>query len=113
MKIRDRGMVKWLPAHFAPEHRTLLCDLRRDELRQVKPVIDTYELEEFDRRICYAMEFNFPIIITEWAEGFKSEETGRVHYVDPIRREVRLVTEDHGAVLRVLMADIVGVKVIE
>jgi hypothetical protein len=61
------------------------------------------------------MEFNLPIIITKWADGFKSKETGRVYYLHPIRREVRLITECNGGVVRVLMSDIVivGVKVIE
>jgi hypothetical protein len=110
--IRDRGKVKWMPALMVPEHRALLRDVARNELRQAKPVIDEYELEEFDRKICEAMEFNQAVMITKWADGFSYEETGRVHYVDPVRKEVRMVTEDD-AVVRIAMADIIGVKVVE
>lgn len=33
MKIRDRGKIKWLGALFAPEHRSMLRELARDEMR--------------------------------------------------------------------------------
>ncbi|MCM2535210.1 YolD-like family protein [Neobacillus pocheonensis] len=39
-------------------------DLWRDSERIEKPIIDVYELEEFDQRICYAMEFNLAVKIT-------------------------------------------------
>lgn len=111
MTLRDRGKLKWLPAHFMPEHRSLLRKLDRDSNRQAKPVLDEYEIEEFERRICEAMEYNKPVIITKWVDGFTIEETGCVHYLDPIGKEVRLKVED-GAIVRIEFADIVGVVVI-
>lgn len=112
MKIRDRGKVKWLGALFAPEHRTMLRELARDELRQAKPIIDEYEIAEMENRICYAMEFTLPVIISKWEDGFIYEEKGCVHYLDPIRKEVRMVSEG-GAVLRIKFADIVAVEVVD
>jgi hypothetical protein len=112
MRIRDRGMLKFLPAHFAPEHRALLRELAIDERRQSKPLIDEYEIQELEDRICYAMEYNFPLVISKWEDGFTYEERGFVHYLDPIKKEVRMVSGD-GAVVSIKFADIVGVEVIE
>jgi hypothetical protein len=112
MRIRDRGKIKWLGALFAPEHRTMLRELARDELRQAKPIIDEYEIAEMENRICEAMEYNQLVVISKWKDGFTYEERGHVHYLDPIRKEVRIVSED-GAVLRINFSDIVAVEVIE
>jgi hypothetical protein len=112
MKIRDRGMLKFLPAHFAPEQRAMLRELARDELRQPKPLLDEYEIEELESRICDAMEYTIPVKISKWADGFIYEEQGFVHYLDPIRKEVRVVTEE-GAALHIKFADIVKVDIID
>jgi hypothetical protein len=112
MRIRDRGKIKFMPAHFMPEHRCLLRELARDELRQTKPLLDEYEIEELENRICYAMEYTYPVKITKWDDGFTYEERGHVHYLDPIRKEVRMVMMDGSAVCIKFM-DIVVVEVIE
>jgi hypothetical protein len=112
MRIRDRGMLKFLPAHFAPEHRASLQELARDELRQAKPILDEYEIEELENRICYAMEYTYPVVITKWEDGFTYEEQGLVHFLDPIKKEVRLVSKD-GAAMSIKFLDIVGVEVSE
>jgi hypothetical protein len=111
MRIRDRGKIKWLGALFAPEHRGMLRELARDELRQAKPILDEYEIEELENRICHAMEYNFPVIISKWQDGFTYEERGNVHYLDPIRKEVRIVSEE-GSVMRIKFTDIVAVSVL-
>jgi len=110
MAIRDRGIIKWAPAAFLPEQRAMMREAVRDELRQRKPIIDSYEFDDFDRRICEAMEFNLPLTIRRWEDGFIYEEKGRVHYVDSIKHELRMVADDE-AVLRISMADIIAVEV--
>ncbi|MBT2695443.1 YolD-like family protein [Bacillus sp. ISL-55] len=112
MKIRDRGKLKFMPAHFMPEHRALLRELARDELRQPKPLLDEYEIQEMENQICYAMEFTYPVKISKWDDGFTYEEKGHVHFLDPIRKEVRMVAED-GCALSIAFGDIVAVAVIE
>ena len=110
MRIRDRGKLKFMPAHFMPEHRALLRELARDELRQPKPLLDEYEIQEMENRICYAMEYTYPVKITKWDEGFTYEEKGYIHYLDSIRKEVRMICED-GSVIVVKFEDIVGILV--
>lgn len=110
MRIRDRGKLKFMPAHFMPEHRALLRELARDELRQPMPLLDEYEIQEMENRICYAMEFTYPVKITKWDDGFTYEERGHVHYLDPLRKEVRMVAED-GCAMSIQFGDIVAVDV--
>ncbi|WP_071460742.1 YolD-like family protein [Bacillus massilinigeriensis] len=112
MSINDRGIIKWLPAAYMPEQRAMLRELERDELRQPKPILDEYEIEELESRICYAMEFNFPVAISKWSDGFTYEEKGRIHYLDPIRKEVRMKSSG-GALIHIKFADILAVEVIE
>ncbi len=110
MRIRDRGKLKFLPAHFMPEHRALLRELARDELRQPRPLLDEYEIQELETRICCAMEYTYPVTILKWEDGFTYEETGHIHYLDPIRKEVRMVIED-GSAVAINFEDIVAVEV--
>ncbi|WP_176167327.1 YolD-like family protein [Mesobacillus jeotgali] len=112
MRIRDRGKLKFMPAHFMPEHRALLLELDREELRKPRPLLDEYEIQELENRICYAMEYTYTVKISKWEDGFTYEETGQVHYLDPIRKEVRMVTADGCAVV-IPFADIVAVVVKE
>jgi hypothetical protein len=112
VKIRDRGKIKFLPAHFAPEHRALLREMARDELRQAKPILDEYQIEHFENLICSAMEFTYQAVITKWDDGFTYEEKGHVHYLDPIRKEVRMVTAD-GAAVVIKFEDIVNVELMD
>jgi len=112
IRVRDRGIMKWASAAFLPEQRKLLREATKDELRQPKPIVDIYELEEFDHRINEAMEYNLPVVISKWHDGFTYKEKGRVHYVDPIRKEIRMVTEDD-VHIRIALAEIIGVEVVK
>jgi hypothetical protein len=112
LAIRDRGKLKWLPAHFMPEHRAYLREMYQDQIRTSKPLIDQYELQEFERVICEAMEYNQMVAISKWSDGFIIKESGHVHYLDPIQKEVRMVSED-GTVFRIKFSDITGLKVVE
>lgn len=112
MTLRDRGKLKWAPAAFLPEYTKMLRDLDRDHHRQQKPIIDEFQFEEFDQRICYAMEHNFAVKITKWVDGFNYEIFGRIHYVDSVHKEVRLKTETD-EVQRLKMAEIIALEVIE
>lgn len=112
MSIRDRGKKKWQFAFGHPELIKGQRDLWRDQERVAKPIVDVYELEEFDSRIAYAMEFNLAVIITIWADGFNSDIKGRVHYVDPITHQLRIESED-GKFHRISFDDVIGVVVVD
>jgi hypothetical protein len=112
MPIRDRGLIKWAPAHFAPELRSSLGGLKTDYYSIEKPMIDMFQYDEFDQHICYSIEFHLLVKITTWGNGFKDEVNGRVHFMDPIGKEVRLKTEN-GSVMKIKFSDIIDAVVIE
>ncbi|MFE4706805.1 YolD-like family protein [Peribacillus simplex] len=56
------------PAAFLPEYTKMLRDLFTDYHRQQKPIIDEFQSEEFDQRLCFAMECNYAVKITKWVE---------------------------------------------
>jgi len=56
-------MVKWQAAFQLPELVKSYRNLWHDTERIAKPIIDEREAEEFDQRICYAMESNFAVNI--------------------------------------------------
>jgi hypothetical protein len=112
MAIRDRGLVKWLPAHFAPELRSAHRELQRDMNRIEKPLLDEYQIEEMESKICLTMEYGQPVKLTVWRDGFTYEAIGRVHYLEPIHKEVRIKSE-LGTVSRIKFADIIAVEINE
>lgn len=110
--IHDRGKKKWQFAFGMPELIKTQRDLWRDQGRTIKPIIDDYEKEEFDQRICYAMEFNLTVKITIWSNGFTSEINGRIHYVDPISNHLRIELQG-GKFQLIEFEDVIGVSVVD
>jgi hypothetical protein len=112
MEIKDRGILKWAPASFLPLGFEMTRAMFKDQERQPMPMIDEYEIEEFDRRVCYAMEFNLPVRFSVWEDGFTCEIVGRVHRRDEITRELRIELAD-GTFDSVKAGELVGVEVVE
>jgi hypothetical protein len=112
MTIKDRGVQKWAPASFMPEGFSMLREMYRDQEREPMPMIDEYEIDEFDRRVCYAMEYGLPVRFSVWEDGFVLEIVGRVHRRDEVTRELRVELAD-GTFDRVKAGEMVGVEVIE
>ena len=110
MAIRDRGKKKWQFAFGMPELIKSQRDLWRDTERMAKPIIDEYEMDEFDQRICYAMDYNLAVKLKVWKDGFTSEIIGFVHHVDPILHEVHIEIKP-GEFERIKFEDIMGVNV--
>lgn len=112
MTIKDRGVLKWAPASFMPEGFAMTRAMFKDQERQEMPLIDEYEIEEYDRKICYAMEYSLTVRLSVWEDGYIIGVTGRVHRRDEITRELRIVLAD-GTVDRVKAGELVGVEVVE
>jgi hypothetical protein len=84
----------------------------KDQERQPKPLIDEYEAEEFDQRLSYAMEYNFAVKVTVWNDGFTTEITGPVHYVNPITQQLHIEVKS-GEFEQITFEDVVGVVVVD
>ena len=111
MALRDRGKIKWQPASFMPEASAITREMFKDQLRQSKPIIDEYEMEEFDQHIAYSMENNLVVKLSVWEDGFTEEITGKVHYVDPSMKQLCLEVKP-SEFERVAFDNIVGIGVV-
>ena len=111
MTIRDRGKLKWQSAFFMPEHVKMLQDLDTDDQKIDKPIIDEYQIEEFEQRICLAMEYSYRVIIKTWEAGFFKVYKGLIHRLDEINRILFL--EQENSIVKLNYNDIVDIEIIE
>ena len=86
-------------------------DLWHDMKREAKPILDEYQMEEFDLRIKYAQQYKHAVRVTVWSDGFTTDYTGRIHRVDPITHELRLEVKP-GEYERIVFEDVTAVKVV-
>ncbi|MBT2687728.1 YolD-like family protein [Bacillus sp. ISL-47] len=112
MPLRDRGLVKWLPAHFMPEQRAMLKKLEVEQKYQNKPLIDEYERLEYENRLHYAMEYAFFVSVKVWREGYFYDIKGRVNRLDGFSKKIYLETDDR-YIQNITFNEIVGVEVEE
>ncbi|RFU70363.1 YolD-like family protein [Peribacillus saganii] len=114
MGIKDRGKLKWQGAFFMPEHVKLLRDMHTDYHRISKPILDEYQIEEYENKICYAMEFVLSVKVTVWEDGFEKEYIGKVCRLDEIHKVIYLkLHNEEGYIMRIKFDTIVGVVVLE
>ncbi|PLS17634.1 YolD-like family protein [Bacillus sp. M6-12] len=88
MTIRDRGKVKWQSAFFMPEHVSLLRAMKTDYHRIDKPVLDEYQIEEFEQKMCLAMEFTYQVKIQVWNAGRILEYKGLILKLDELSKRI-------------------------
>jgi hypothetical protein len=112
MGIRDRGKMKWRSAFFIPEQVKMLRDARRDDLKIEKPLLDEYQIEEFEQNIHLAMEFTYQVIIKVWKDGFFYDYSGTLHRLDEINKLIYLELEDETKI-KLCFDNVVDVKVKE
>ena len=56
-----------------------------------KPVLDEQKYEEFNEVICRAMEENMTLQFTYYQKGEMKKLVGNIHYIDQLKRELRIV----------------------
>jgi hypothetical protein len=88
--IRDRGTIKWT-AMMLPEHVKMLREHQDGLDYGRKPELDEQKYEEFNEIICVAMEENRELKFKYYQKGKIAELTGHVHYVDEIKKELRVM----------------------
>lgn len=106
--IRDRGKIKWQPAHFMPEHRKMLNQLTVDGNRQKKPQLDEQEYEEIGFIVMDSLNYTVPIKVTIWQDGFSQAITGIVDKVDMLMKYI-LFDSDEGK-RKIRLEEITAVK---
>jgi hypothetical protein len=111
MAIRDRGKIKWGSAFFMPEHMKMLKELKSDYHKQLKPMLDVYQIEELENNIHEAMEFSISVVITIWGDGYFHKYEGMINRLDGIGRFIYLaVTDGEGTFERIRFDDIVTIE---
>ncbi|ASS91820.1 MAG: YolD-like family protein [Bacillaceae bacterium] len=88
--IQDRGSIKWT-AMMLPEHVKLLRKYNESLDKVEKPVLDEQKYEEFNEVICEAMEENITLQFTYYQKGEIKKLVGNIHYIDQLKRELRIV----------------------
>jgi hypothetical protein len=83
-----------------------------DQERQPRPLIDNHEKEDFDQSIAYAMEYNLPVKLLVWYDGFTAEMTGCIHFVDEITHHLSIQV-DPGEFKQIAYQDVVGLVVVD
>ncbi|MCU1808140.1 YolD-like family protein [Cytobacillus firmus] len=106
--IRDRGKIKWLPAHFMPEHRAMLKRIIIDDLKQKKPHLDEHEFEEIGYIVMESLKYTIPIRVTIWKDGLFEFTTGIVDKVDMHMKY--LLLESNGELSRISIQEITAVE---
>jgi hypothetical protein len=112
MNYRDRGIKKWQQAFFMPEQFSKLRKFWNDSERITKPILDQYQVEEFDNKIGYAIEFNLPVKLTLWVDGFTKDIIGRLHHVDSITHQL-IIEVKPGEFQRIKFEHVTKVCIVE
>jgi YolD-like protein len=106
--IRDRGTIKWT-AMMLPEHVKMLREHQDGLDYGRKPELDEQKYEELNETICVAMEANQTLKFTYFEKGRSTELKGHVHYVDELKKELRVM--DKAEKIRILkIADIMDIE---
>ncbi|MEC0486162.1 YolD-like family protein [Bacillus glycinifermentans] len=115
--LKDRGTIKWT-AMMLPEHVSLLRELESNHNRVKKPVLDMTQIEDMERVICEAMEFNMPVQFAVFKQlpflnGAETGEIiyieGKIHYINQIRKVFHVV-DSKGDTNFIKFEDIVKVE---
>ncbi|OIK14576.1 hypothetical protein BIV60_11455 [Bacillus sp. MUM 116] len=110
--IRDRGKIKWQSAFFMPEHVKMLSEVRKEELKVKKPILDEYQIEEFEQKILLAIEYSYQLNITILESGFIKGFCGVIQRLDELNKIIYLQTDDFKRT-KLRFDDIVGIEVKE
>jgi hypothetical protein len=111
MTIRDRGNKKWT-SFWMPEHVSMLKGIARDYEKVERPILDEHAIEEIEETIGLAMEYNDQLEFTTWHNGFFSTVVGRVHYVDTLNKNLRIIDEE-GSVVVIKFRDLARVRSVD
>jgi hypothetical protein len=95
MTIRDRGNIKW-SSLMLPEHVKELRRYINEKYYDIpEPSIDEQQLEEMNKLILEAMEYNIPLTFIIYKNRRLIAINGHIHFIDSIKMQFRIVDLDH------------------
>lgn len=95
-KIRDRK-DKWGMQILLPEHRELINQLRRDDMKAAKPELDRYDWEILEEELAMAIREKSYVTIKRWHDGYITEESGVIDEISSVDR-VLLLNRDEQSI---------------
>jgi hypothetical protein len=95
-----------------PEHVKMLHELRSDYQKISKPIMDESQINDFEQKLCLALELNQDVIISIWEEGFFREFKGSIRRLDEWNKTIQLEEED-GCLTSISFNQVVGVELLE
>ncbi|WP_342501510.1 YolD-like family protein [Bacillus sp. FSL W7-1085] len=102
---------RWQMKFILPEHNEALRQLHLAKHKIERPTLSAEQLEEFEYTIAAAMSEDLYLSFDLYDNGFVREITGKVGYVDHLRKEFR-VKDERGDTNFIRFADILNVKTI-
>ncbi|QQZ10935.1 YolD-like family protein [Heyndrickxia vini] len=87
--IRDRGNKKWVSL-MLPEHVKMLKDMSVDLKRLDKPLLDEYQIQEFEEKIKYAQKFKLPVEFSIFEHGFIRGIVGKIIKMDSLEKKIKI-----------------------
>ena len=114
LALKDRGIIKWQSAAFLPEQVSSLKDLLNDYYSTEMPVLDEYQVEEFENKINLAIEYSFRIKFTTWEGGYNWEYLGIVKKIDSFSKTIYLeLSDEEKYTMKINFEDIVRIDVLD
>jgi predicted AlkP superfamily pyrophosphatase or phosphodiesterase len=109
--FNDRGIKKW-HGFFMPDHTKTLRTIWQEDQKIKMPILDEYQLQEFENKIYYAVEYNLPVEFKVVNGGFEEKITGFVHFTDQINLQFH-VKNMSDQVIYIRYKEIMDVKIID
>jgi hypothetical protein len=104
--------MKWHGAFFMPEHVKLLHELRSDYQKTSKPDLDESQIDDFEQKLCLALECKQAISITIWESGFLKVFKGLLRKLDEWNKTIHLEEED-GCLTTIHFSLVVEIEVLD
>ncbi|MEK5394038.1 YolD-like family protein [Margalitia sp. FSL K6-0131] len=109
--LKDRKMKKWR-GFYMPEQVSMVKQMWIDEKKIQMPLIDDYQVQEFEEKIHFAKENKLPIEFTVFDNGFTEIISGKIHSFDGIEKKIKLIMHDN-TFEYILFPEIINVKLID
>lgn len=107
---KDRGIKKWAPAAFMPEHTKMLHEMHYEETKVSEHLLDEHEWQEINAKMANAFEKRLPINLKLYFGGFKEWEGPVIlKKIDIINNRIKIEFSDKTVKL-IDFENIIGVE---
>lgn len=95
-----------------PEHSGELKNIWQEDKKIKMPVLDEYQLQEFEEILRNAYECHKPVELDVFVDGLVETKHGLVHAFDPLNREISLTVTIDG-MIGIRFDEIINIKILD